>query len=114
MDRVVLAGMLSDQTTACEAARTALLNGGDFVVWDGGVPSRQLAGIYAARLRRARKRGTETLALPSTVDILTRLEAAQVRIGCIFSPDRTWAFMLFLADDVNSVLACTGVRQAER
>ncbi|WP_262386967.1 hypothetical protein [Streptomyces sp. TRM49041] len=52
--------------------------------------------------------------MPSTVDILTQLEAAQVRIGCIFSPDRTWAFMLFLADDAGAVLACTGVRQAER
>lgn len=113
MDRAELAGMLADQTTACEPARAALLDGGDFVVWEGSVPSQQLTGIYAARLRRARKRGTETLALPSTVDILTRLEAAQVRIGCISSPDRTWAFMLFLADDASMVLACTGVRRAE-
>ncbi|MFC4036089.1 hypothetical protein ACFO3J_32240 [Streptomyces polygonati] len=113
MDRAELAGMLADQTTACEPARAALLDGGDFVVWEGSVPSQQLTGIYAARLRRARKRGTETLALPSTVDILTRLEAAQVRIGCTFSPDRTWAFMLFLADDASAVLACTGVRRAE-
>ncbi|MGW3679128.1 hypothetical protein [Streptomyces prasinus] len=114
MDRAEVAGMLGDRTTACEAAREALLAGGDFVVWDGRVPSQQLAGIYAARLRRARKRGVETLALTATVDILTRLEAAQVRIGCIFSPDRTWAFMLFLADDASAVLACTGVRRAER
>ncbi|MFJ3235998.1 hypothetical protein [Streptomyces sp. NPDC086787] len=114
MDRAELAGMLGDQTTACEAAREALFAGGDFVVWDGRVPSQQLASIYAARLRRARKRGAETLALPSTVDILTRLEAAQVRIGCIFSPDRTWAFILFLSDDADAVLACTGVRRAER
>ncbi|MGW5098845.1 hypothetical protein ACWEQ1_34515 [Streptomyces nodosus] len=102
MDRAELAGMLGDQTVACEPARAALLDGGDFVVWDGSVPSQQLAGIYAARLRRARKRGTETLALPSTVEILTRLEAAQVRIGCIFSPDRTWAFMLCFAADAGA------------
>ncbi|MGV9994114.1 hypothetical protein [Streptomyces sp. NPDC003374] len=114
MGRAELAGMLGDQTAACEDAREALLAGSDFVVWDGRVPSQQLAGIYAAPLRRARKRGAETLALPSTVDILTRLEAAQVRIGCIFSPDRTWAFMLFLADGADAVLACTGVRRAER
>jgi len=114
MDRAELARMLGDQTTACEAARAALLDGGDFVVWDSRVPSQQLAGTYAARLRRARKRGTETLALPSTVDILTRLEAAHVRIGRILSPDGTWAFMLFLADDAGAVLACTGVRQAAR
>ncbi|GHG74625.1 hypothetical protein [Streptomyces griseocarneus] len=114
MDRAELAGMLGGQTRACEPARAALLDGGEFVVWDGSVPSRQLVDVYAARLRRARRRGTETLALPSTVDILTRLEAVQVRIGCIFSPDRTWAFMLFLADDAGAILACTGVRRAER
>ncbi|MEU5402775.1 hypothetical protein ABZ348_26145 [Streptomyces sp. NPDC005963] len=102
MDRVELAVMLGDQTTACEAARAALLDGGHFVVWDGSVRSQQLAGIYAARFRRARKRGAETLALPSTVDILTRLEATQVRIGCVSSPDRTWAFMLFFADDASA------------
>ncbi|MFC7828481.1 hypothetical protein [Streptomyces sp. NPDC057375] len=114
MDRAELAWMLGDQTVACEPARAALLGGGDFVVWDGSVPSQQLASIYATRLRRARKRGTETLALPSTVEILTRFEAAQVKIGCIFSPDRTWAFMLFFADDAGAVLACTGVRRAGR
>ncbi len=112
MDRAELADLLGDQTTACEPARAAPLDGGDFVVWDGSVPRQELAGIYAARLRRARKRGTETLALPSTVDILTRFEAAQVRIGCVFSPDRTWVFMLFLVDDASAVLACTGVRRA--
>ena len=114
MDRAELAGMLGDRTAACEPARAALLDGGDFVVWDGSVPSHGLAGVYAARLRRARKRGTETLALPSTVDILTRLEAARVRIGCVLSPDRTWAFMLFLTNDADTVFACTGVRRAER
>ncbi|MFJ3933665.1 hypothetical protein [Streptomyces sp. NPDC090029] len=55
MDREEFARLLGDQTTACEPAREALLAGGDFAVWDGRVPSRQLAGIYAARLRRARK-----------------------------------------------------------
>jgi hypothetical protein len=107
MDRAELAAILDGRTTACEPARTALL-----VVWSGSVPGRQLAGIYAARLRRARKRGTETCALPATVDILARLEATQVRVGRVFSPDRTWVFMLFLAADADTVLACTGVRRA--
>lgn len=78
MNRADLAGMLNDQTTACEPAKAALLGEGDFVVWDGIVPAQQLAGVYAARLRRARNRGTETLALPETVDILTRLAAVPV------------------------------------
>jgi hypothetical protein len=112
MDRAELAAILDGRTMACEPTRTALLDGGDFVVWSGSVPGRQLAGIYAARLRRARKRGTETCALPATVDILARLEATQVRVGRVFSPDRTWVFMLFLAADADTVLACTGVRRA--
>jgi hypothetical protein len=112
MDRAELAAILDSRTTACERARTALLDGGDFVVWSGSVPGRQLAGIYAARLRRARKRGTETCALPATVDILAQLGSTQVRVGCVFSPDRTWAFMLFLAADADTALACTGVHRA--
>ena len=112
MDRAELAGMLDDQAAACEPARAALLGGGDFVAWDGSVPSQQLAGIYTARFRWARKRGTETLALSSTVDILARLETAQLKIGCIFAPDRPWAFMLFLTNDADAVLACTGIRRA--
>lgn len=114
MNRADLAAMLNQQTTACTPARAALLGGGDFVIWVGSVPGRRLAGIYAARLRRARKRGTETLALPATVDILTRHGSTPFRIGRIVTPDRTWAFMLFLAADADAVLACTGVRQAGR
>ncbi|TJZ97824.1 hypothetical protein [Actinacidiphila oryziradicis] len=114
MNRADLAGMLNQQTTACAPARAALLDGGDFVIWDGSVPGQQLASIYAARHRRARKRGTETLALSATVDILTQYRTTPLRIGCIFTPGRTWAFMLFLADDASVVLAYTGVRQADR
>lgn len=112
MNRAALAEMLNGQTTACEPAKAVLLGGGDFVIWDGNVPAQQLAGIYAARLRRARRRGTETLALSATVDILTRYGTAPLRLGCISTRDRTWAFMLFITDDASVVLACTGVRQA--
>ncbi|MGP3638484.1 hypothetical protein ACTU45_35200 [Streptomyces sp. 24-1644] len=113
MNRADLAEMLNEQTAACEPAKAALLGGGDFVIWDGDVPGQQLASIYAARHRRARKRGTETLALSATVDILTQYGTAPLRIGCIFTRDRTWAFMLFLAEDASAVLACTGVRQVD-
>jgi hypothetical protein len=106
--------MLRDQTATCEPTRAALLDGGEFVIWDGSVPCQQLASIYAARLRRARRRGTQTLALPPTVNILTRLAATPVPIGCIFTADRTWAFMLFLTFDASAVIACTGVRRGDR
>ncbi|MET7792060.1 hypothetical protein ABZS93_36740, partial [Streptomyces sp900116325] len=112
MNRAALAEMLNGQTTACEPAKAALLGGGDFVIWDGTVPGQQLARIYAARHRRAMRRGAETLALSTTVDILTQYGTAPLRIGSIFTRDRTWAFMLFLAEDASVVLACTGVRRA--
>ena len=114
MNRADLAEMLNQQTTACGPAKAALLGGGDFVIWDGNVPGQQLASIYAARHRRARKRGTETLALSATVDILTQHSTAPLRIGCIFTPDRTWAFMLFLSEDASVILAFTGVRKTDR
>ncbi|MFD9749125.1 hypothetical protein ACFWZK_35135 [[Kitasatospora] papulosa] len=114
MNRAALAEMLNGQTTACEPAKAALLGGGDFVMWDGTVPGQQLARIYAARHRRAMRRGAETLALSTTVDILTQYGTAPLRIGSIFTRDRTWAFMLFLAEDASVVLACTGVRRADQ
>ncbi|MEU6657822.1 hypothetical protein [Streptomyces sp. NPDC046821] len=114
MNRAELAGMLNGRSEACEPAKAALLGGGDFVVWDGTAPGQRLADVYAARDRRARKRGTETLALSATVDILTQYGTTPLRPGCIFSPDRTWAFMLFLTEDARSILACTGVRRTVR
>lgn len=114
MDRAELAVLLGEGTPARAGARAALLGGGDFVVWDGGVPARRLAGVYAARLRRAARRGTETVALASTVDTLTRLGAAPVLVGSVVSPESTWAYVVFLAEDATEVLACTGVRRSER
>ncbi|WP_121745096.1 hypothetical protein [Streptomyces sp. E2N166] len=114
MNRAALAEMFNGQTTAREPAKAALLGGGDFVIWDGTVRSQRLARIYAARHRRARRRGAETLALSTTVDILSQYGTAPLRIGCIFTRHRTCAFMLFLAEDASVVLACTGVRQADQ
>ncbi|WP_093802930.1 hypothetical protein [Streptomyces sp. Wb2n-11] len=113
MNRADLAEMLNEQTTACEPAKAALLDGGGFIIWDGNIPGQQLASIYAARHRRARKRGTETIALSTTVDILTQYGTAPLRIDCISTRDRTRTFTPFLTEDAGAVLACTGVRRVD-
>lgn len=113
MERAQLAELLGDQTEAHKQARGALLDGGDFHVWDETVSAVELTKVYTRRLTHTEKRGIETLALPETVEVARRQGDAEIRLGRIISPDDSWVFMLFLhATDVE-VLACTGVRQGQ-
>jgi hypothetical protein len=112
--REVLAAMLGGDTTTIALARTALAEGGDFVVWEGLVPGSRLAAIYGRRLRLTRRNGQETLALSSAVEILEHAGDALIRIGRIDTTDGTWTFMLFLDAAATTLLACTGVRRTER
>ncbi|MBT2471834.1 hypothetical protein J7E97_29240 [Streptomyces sp. ISL-66] len=106
MTRDELSALLDKDTTACRPARTALLAGGRFAVSEGLVPARRLGYTYRSRLRRARLRGQQTLALDETVDILQRAADEPIRIGEITTEDRSWTFMLFLDATATTVLAC--------
>jgi hypothetical protein len=61
--------MLTDQTSACTAARHAIAAGGQVVVWDKEVPHWMVAGIAATRLRWSLKIGLTTLGLDETDEI---------------------------------------------
>ncbi|WP_031071353.1 hypothetical protein [Streptomyces sp. NRRL S-118] len=113
MTRDGLAEMLGEQTTACGPARHALNAGGTLVVWDGLVPADRLARTYRRRLRITQRRGQQTLALATTVDILSRAADEPLRTGRIDAADRSWTFMLFLDATATAVLACTGVARSE-
>ncbi|WP_030660580.1 hypothetical protein [Streptomyces rimosus] len=109
MRREDLAAMLGGQTSACGAAREALLAGGAFIVWDGTVTAGRLAQVYRARLRRTLRRGRPTQGLAATVQILEDAEQRPLRIGRIDTADRSWSFTLFLDAAATAVVACTGV-----
>lgn len=113
MTREDLAAMLDGATTSHALARTALAEGGDFVVWEGPVPATQLVSAYGRRLRHTRRSGQETFDLSAAVDTLAHAGDSLIRIGSIGTTDRTWTFMLFLDATATTLLACTGVRRTE-
>lgn len=107
-----IAAMLTDQTSACKAARAAIAAGGEVQVSEGEVPQWMVAGIAATRLRRSVKRGwPTTLGLDESVEILARHRGEQLRAGIILSADRSWLFNLYFDATGTELLACSGVKR---
>lgn len=110
MERNLLAQLLAGDDEASTAALATLHGGASFTVWDGSSSAESLARIYARRLRHTRRTGTETLGLEGAVELLRQYERP-VRLGNIKAADGRWVFMLFLSQDADAMVACTGVRQ---
>ncbi len=106
--------MLGQQTAACPPAQAALLAGGHFVIWEGSAPARHLAATYRRRLRLTERRGQETLALDTTVEILEAAGDLPIQLGRIEDHEGPWIFILFLTPVPETVLACTAVRRPDR
>ncbi|MDT0467754.1 hypothetical protein [Streptomyces gibsoniae] len=109
-----IAAMLTDQTSACEAARDAIAAGAEVEVWDREVPQWMVAGIASRRLRSSVKRGTTILGLDETVEILARHRDEQLRTGIIDAADGSWFFTLYFDATGTELLACSGVRRPPR
>ena len=107
-----IAAMLTDQTSACEAARDAIAVGGEVVVLDREVPQWMVAGIAWRRLGTSSKRGQPTLALDETVEILARHRGEQLRTATIDMPDRSWFFNVYFDATWTELLACSGVNRS--
>ncbi|MFD9589917.1 hypothetical protein ACFWBM_35105 [Streptomyces sp. NPDC059980] len=103
--------LLAGGDEASLAALTALRGGATYVVWDGASPAESYANVYARRLRHTRRKGVETVGLEHTVQRLGEHERP-VRLGQVTAADGSWVFMLFLTEDGESLIACTGVRKA--
>ncbi|MCI3240496.1 hypothetical protein MQN93_12250 [Streptomyces sp. 7R016] len=108
LERLLTGG--GDETSA--AALSALYGGASHVVWDGTTSAESLATIYGRRLRLTLRRGTETTGLARAVQRLDQY-GRPVRLGQIRTADGSWVFMLFLDEDGNTLVACTGVRQTQ-
>jgi hypothetical protein len=107
-----IAAMLTDQTSACEAARDAIAAGGEVVVLDREAPQWMVAGIAWRRLGTSSKRGQPTLALDETVEILARHRGEQLRTATIDTPDRSWFFNVYFDATWTELLACSGVNRS--
>jgi hypothetical protein len=111
LERAQLAELLGDQSEAHKQAREALLDGGEFHVWDDTVSAAELTKVYTRRLNHTVKRGIDTLELPEAVEVARRHGDAEIRLARIIDPAESWVFMLFLHSTDGEILACTGVRQ---
>ncbi|MFI1176801.1 hypothetical protein [Streptomyces melanogenes] len=103
-----IAAMLTDQTSACKAARAAIIAGGAVEVWDRLVPHWMVNGIAATRLRWSLKRGLPTLGLDESVEILARHRSEHLRTGTITAADRLSFFTLYFDATGTELLACSG------
>ncbi|MEW2134792.1 hypothetical protein [Streptomyces sp. NPDC005435] len=112
MERAELEGLLATADDAAAAALSALREGGSYSMWADTTPARTLAHTYARRLRLTRRDGTETLGLEPAVRLLTGHDGP-VRLGRIGSVDGSWTYLLFLTEDGEELLACTGVRRRQ-
>ncbi|MEU1598969.1 hypothetical protein ABZ468_40715 [Streptomyces sp. NPDC005708] len=110
MERGPLERLLVGKDDASVAALAALRSGGSHVIWDRTASPESLAHIYGHRLEHTCRKGIETTSLERTVELLGR-HRQPVRLGLIKAADGSWVFMLFLAEDGSSLIACTGVRQ---
>ncbi|MEU4896633.1 hypothetical protein AB0B12_14215 [Streptomyces sp. NPDC044780] len=113
MERSELTRLLASEDEATAGARDALVHGGEYVIWHEAADTRSLTRAYDRRLRHTRRTGQETLGLERTVQILGGHDQP-VRLGQVNSPDSSWAFMLFLAEDGRKLIACTGVKRQAR
>ncbi|MFE1199895.1 hypothetical protein ACFW6E_45650 [Streptomyces olivaceoviridis] len=108
--RELLERLMVGSDEATSATLAALRGGVSYVVWNGTTPAEPLALIYGRRLRHTRRQDVETTNLDRTVQLIGRHHQS-VRLGQIRTADGSWVFMLFLAEDCSSLIACTGVRQ---
>ncbi|MGW8688354.1 hypothetical protein ACWGNN_46645 [Streptomyces sp. NPDC055817] len=112
MEREQLEQLLSDGDETSSAALSALRAGASHVVRDGTTSTDTLAKVYGRRLRHTGRRGIETSGLARAVQRLD-LYGRPIRLGQIRAADGSWVFMLFLDADDGTLVACTGVRQAQ-
>ncbi|MFB8029467.1 MULTISPECIES: hypothetical protein [unclassified Streptomyces] len=106
-----ITAMLKDQTSACKAARDAIADGGEVMLYDGQAPHWMVFGITATRLRRSLKIGLMTLGLDETVEILRARDRDEpLRTGNIVAADRSWFFTLYFDATGTELLACSGVK----
>ncbi|MFD9095776.1 hypothetical protein [Streptomyces collinus] len=110
-----IAGMLTDQTSACGPAREAIAAGAEVRVGDGAAPKWMVAGIAATRWRRSLARGRpETIGLGETVEILARHRGEQLCTGIVDAADRIWFFTLYFDATGTELMACSGVKRSPR
>ncbi|MFE5811596.1 hypothetical protein [Streptomyces sp. NPDC056491] len=106
--------LLVGDDAVSKAALAALVDGGEYVIWEETELSSEIrARAYESRRRSYQRRGIETMGLERGVQLL-REHAQPIRAGKITTVDGSWIFQLFLTEDVSNLVACIGGRRPER
>ncbi|MER7513636.1 hypothetical protein ABTX82_35720 [Streptomyces lavendulae] len=114
MERHELMQLLAGGDAVSKAALAALVDGGEYVIWEETELSSDVrARAYESRRRSYQRRGIETMGLERGVQLL-REHARPVRTGKITSVDGSWIFQLFLTEEGSDLVACIGGRRPER
>jgi hypothetical protein len=111
VERSELAQLLDTSTYAWGACRHALLEGAAFIVWEGSVPASRLLPAYERRAMRAVADGIPTIGFAEAVASLRSIGNQPVQLGQVTVADPPYLFMLFLANDPSTVVACLGIDQ---
>ncbi|MER6315044.1 hypothetical protein ABT237_14890 [Streptomyces sp. NPDC001581] len=114
MERHELIRLLAGDDAVSKAALAALVDGGEYVIWEETeLSSEARARAYESRGRSYQRRGVETLGLERGVQLL-REHAQPIHAGKITAVDGSWIFHFFLTEDRSDLVACIGGRRPER
>ena len=112
MERNRLAQLLNGPGYAFSACRHALLEGAEFILWEGSAPAHRMLPAYERREAHTISEGIATLGFPEALVALRAVGAEPVRLGQVTVADPPYLFMIFLAADDAAVVACLGIEQA--
>jgi hypothetical protein len=111
MRRDELAQLLDGGGNASQACRTALIEGADLMLWDELAPAERMVPAYERRHAHAVAAGAETMGVSEALTALRQAGSEPVRWGRVTPADRPYVFMVFLAGEPASVIACFGAER---
>ena len=115
MKRESLENLLAAEGEVYELARTALVSGAHYEVWDDRVAIEGIRTIYRRRHRTTRRVGQPSLGFADAVGALEAYDGAKISLGFIDDwPRDGYYFQLFLAPGLGQVVACLAVKQLPR
>jgi hypothetical protein len=111
VERDHLAQLLDTSGYASKACRHALLEGAEFIFWDGSVPASRMLPAYERRQSHTLAEGIPTLGFAEAVDGLRSMGTEPVRLGQVTVVDPPYLFMVFLTADSSTIVGCLGIGQ---
>ena len=112
MNRESLEKILTGTDEVCRLARSALVAGASYRIWEGVSDIESTRTIYGRRYRTTRRVGQPSVGFSEAVEALRAYEGTEVAIGYVGDrPRGGFYFQIFLTPDLARVVACLGVER---